>query len=912
MNVTAKGFLRLTLLPGIVPRFRELFQSGFGHIALYMAMIYRTVGLIPAGHPYLDVDNLGKFGIRNVMGLAASNLKFDRRHADQVAIFFILVLGIVLLFAQFGLLMFALFTGSAEAAGIFTPPDPSQDLAFILMDRVFGVPGLFNSCVAQNAVCLGSVHPDGAFPYPYHRAMHSIFSFYSYGLLVVAVIIVSYLTLLVVVETAQTGTPFGQRFNHVWTPLRIVAGLGLLIPLSSGLNTAQYLTLYTAKMGSGLASNGWHLFVNKTTSQSPTLLGSGDVLLGRPKSPMVSQDLIQFYTVVAACADAYKKMYGVEVQPYLIRGIFSQDPAMSLRAHAQSTWAPGILYKELSEWSGGDLTIRFGVHDETLYKQERGYVSPICGEITMRTIAQGAPAVMSATVLAESDNGYGFDNNPIDMLLSDYIQTFVLDLWAESTEGWGSMNRIGTWGQNINSRYLPIDRIPDAELPTSENKNRVMAWYQTRLQDSVAMAHNDTATRYPWAEDSRVYGWAGAGIWYNKIAQVNGDFVAAMYNIPRPTLYPRVMERVQAEKSKQNKFDSAEQRFEPVLADGTPIDLGDAKEALIAQSLAHAFAVWEDSTLACENRADGRVLCGGRATETGNVILDVAYLMLGANGLWEMRENEHVHPLAQLASLGRSLVEHGTISLGVAAGSGLMKILGRKTIIGGFAGAVSGAALSIAMIGLGVGIVLFYVIPLMPFLYFFFAVGGWVMGIFEAMVGIPLWALAHLKIDGDGFPTRASMNGYYLLLEIFIRPILIVFGLIAAVAIFYALVRTLNNVFDLAVSNLTGFDKGAAATVASGNMGSVSFYRGIMDQLFFTVLYAIVVYMTGQACFKLIDKIPNSVLRWMSAGVSGFGRGLQPPADNLVRNALVGSNVALNSAGNLMGKGNVSGSDDSA
>ena len=63
---------------------------------------------------------------------------------------------------------------------------------------------------------------------------------------------------------------------------------------------------------------------------------------------------------------------------------------------------------------------------------------------------------------------------------------------------------------------------------------------------------------------------------------------------------------------------------------------------------------------------------------------------------------------------------------------------------------------------------LFYIIPFMPFIYFFFAVGTWVKAIFEAMVGVPLWALAHIRIDGQGLPGDAAMNGYYLLLEIFV------------------------------------------------------------------------------------------------------------------------------------------------
>ena len=44
-----------------------------------------------------------------------------------------------------------------------------------------------------------------------------------------------------------------------------------------------------------------------------------------------------------------------------------------------------------------------------------------------------------------------------------------------------------------------------------------------------------------------------------------------------------------------------------------------------------------------------------------------------------------------------------------------------------------------------------YVLPLIPFIYFTFAVLGWVLELFEAIAAMPLWALAHLRIEGDRY-----------------------------------------------------------------------------------------------------------------------------------------------------------------
>jgi len=183
--------------------------------------------------------------------------------------------------------------------------------------------------------------------------------------------------------------------------------------------------------------------------------------------------------------------------------------------------------------------------------------------------------------------------------------------------------------------------------------------------------------------------------------------------------------------------------------------------------------------------------------------------------------------------------------------------------------AASSFILSTAFVGLTAGLVLYYIVPFLPFVYFFFAVTSWVKSIFEAMVGVPLWALAHLRIDGEGLPGNSAANGYFLLFEIFLRPILTIFGLVAATLIFTAQVRVLHFLWSIVTENLTGFDNDPTINVFGE--GRIAFKRSIVDQFFFQVIYAIIVYMMAIAAFKLIDKIPDNLLRWMGSQVSAFG-----------------------------------------
>jgi hypothetical protein len=270
-----------------------------------------------------------------------------------------------------------------------------------------------------------------------------------------------------------------------------------------------------------------------------------------------------------------------------------------------------------------------------------------------------------------------------------------------------------------------------------------------------------------------------------------------------------------------------------------------------------------------------------------------------------MCRNTDVNPLAQLSSLGRGLVEHSLRSFGMAAGlglgTGILGILDKS----GYTQALKSATsffVTFGSIGLLLGFLLFYVLPFLPFIYFFFAVMTWIKAIFEAMVGLPLWALAHLHIDGEGMPGQAALSGYHYILEIFLRPICILLGFLGGIVIFTAMVRVLNEIFYLVLANLSGHAVTSTTTgcfqppgAAAGTGPNVQEYkRGSIDEFFYTVIYTIVVYMIALPCFKLVDDIPDRVIRWFGSGIETFGSKDGDPAEGLMRNVAAGAAVMGN------------------
>ena len=99
---------------------------------------------------------------------------------------------------------------------------------------------------------------------PVYEGLQAILGFYSMAMMVVAVIIVLYYIMTVVGEAAKSGTPFGQRFNSLWAPIRLVIALGLL---STTWKRFEFRTIYyfASRKNGGLGWVQWYgqpLWVN--------------------------------------------------------------------------------------------------------------------------------------------------------------------------------------------------------------------------------------------------------------------------------------------------------------------------------------------------------------------------------------------------------------------------------------------------------------------------------------------------------------------------------------------------------------------------------------------------------------------------------------------------------------------------
>lgn len=881
---TTGQLIKYAALPGLLPRVGKLFFSGFAHIAMYMAVVFHAARLLPYNHPYLRSDSAGRYGIRHVLMEARRNLAIKRENVDQVIIYYTIVGGMFLLFAQFLMLGFSLFSGVAHASGItpaflqqfFSTPNATDDVAFVLLDLVFGVPGVFTdvgggvTCVAAGIPCFTNQNTTivASWPGAFHDGMLLLFQFYNTGILAVGLIVFLYLVATTVGETAVTGSPFGKRFNQGWAIPRMIFAIALLVivPFGSnnsfGMNVAQIMTLRIAKWGSGLATNAWATFNEELSAGGSSPMGQPQNLVVLPNPPHFNT-ILEWAYAVHACRWIEGWLRGPDGSKVIeIFQVYGNNAVpMPGGFQAAVTNARSVITPTTSAGSE-EIVIVIGEIDPA-YSEYRGSVRPICGELVIQIKDLATPGAQTVQEM--------FYDIVLEMLVNDDLFSFD--------------------GEAVARRFMPIiEKDPFAPVPFSDLlKADYVDYYDDLVREAILAGRADQIADPNWLPAVTDMGWGGAGIWYNRVAQFNGSYVASSHNLPTPKKYPEVMEQVRVERARESGWVTGIERFNPKMPDGSLVNLAHPDDIYAAMAYYYAVSAWQDQF----------------TQPTGNIFQDTITAVFGLEGLFNLVDNVNIHPLAQLVGVGRSLVESAKLNLGFSFGAGifggLANLLGR-TEIGGATISMAEFSVQVGLMLLSVGFILYYILPFMPFIYFFFAMMTWVKSVFEAMVGVPLWALAHIRIDGEGLPGSAGLDGYYLMFEVLIRPVLIVFGLLAGLAIFAAQVYVLHEIWHLAVTNLSGFD--GVATVGyqapvAGQTGSLEFLRDPVSSFFYTVLYAIIVYIQAVASFKLVDLIPDNILRWMGASVTSFGEIAKDPAEDLLTYAAAGSQIL----GGAIGKG---------
>lgn len=187
---------------------------------------------------------------------------------------------------------------------------------------------------------------------------------------------------------------------------------------------------------------------------------------------------------------------------------------------------------------------------------------------------------------------------------------------------------------------------------------------------------------------------------------------------------------------------------------------------------------------------------------------------------------------------------------------------------------------------MSIGFVTAYYVPFLPYIIFTLGAFGWLMTVIEAMVAAPIVALGIAHPEGHEAFGRGE-QAIMILLNVFLRPSMMVIGFIAAIILSYVAVQLLNLGFVNTLSAIQGsqgiqglYPSGLGNIVSQvlvsttyGGMTPVytqwtSLLSVIFQELIYIYLYILVV----QKSFNLVSILPDKVLRWVGGTAETTGQ----------------------------------------
>lgn len=234
------------------------------------------------------------------------------------------------------------------------------------------------------------------------------------------------------------------------------------------------------------------------------------------------------------------------------------------------------------------------------------------------------------------------------------------------------------------------------------------------------------------------------------------------------------------------------------------------------------------------------------------------------------------NPIVDLANMGAGFIQstlYSYLATLAVSGLGAFPLMGNVILILlAFLSPLYTAWLSYFV---SIGFTTCYYIPLLPYLIFTFGVIAWLFSVIEAMVAAPIMALGVSNPEGEGILGKGE-HGLMLLVNVFLRPSMMVIGFITAIALTYISIWVLNAGFDIAA----GFLKVNSSEMAKTGMGYENIYgiewgdfpfAQLLGCMFYVVIY-IGLYLTIiQKTFTLIFLLPDKVLRWIGGHPETIG-----------------------------------------
>jgi conjugal transfer/type IV secretion protein DotA/TraY len=762
-----------------------------------------------------------------------------------------------------GLLYIALLLISPELfAGVFDPPPTDKSVA--LLGVIFG----------SN---IGNLYLGGAA----NPILSQIMEKFNFIIVVVGTVIVSYVGIMATINTAQEGTAMGKKWSAVWIPMRSVAGMALMIPSpASGYSMIQVTVMWIVLQGIGAADQIWGIVLDGLSHGANIAaqnMGSQTPIKFDINNPTEQSKLVQQVLEAAICMEAYKAF---STQPNHTMGISAGSDWLRKNASFIKNWSKVDTIQDSKDPTSKCPSVKvsghsyFGLNNPTAPDADQA----ACGRFLVTGSVEASEFTGSACSTCEKDkDNAGKENcncsNEANCPTNEDLTKAAQLIYDTKLLAISSMltvlqplaqaivkNPVMAW--NSQGKYALVAQAPKAPPdPTSSTLfapgyfDMALNAYTQVLSGLIVPIGITTNPALNKAIQSGIKaGWVSAGSYYFVFNKAQSPHPFKDTRIPKidsvETLY--TLDNCTGCVDHATTHDKA---FDSGTLSRYSIDDNDLISLTQFVGYATDYIKSDSTTVASDLGFDASGLSGASDSMsianglTSQILHSFTQTMNGAQG---------TDPLLAHSQFGHSMMigaEATLITILVLPNVALIAaaFLDSTMIFGnGQTGTailmIADALMEVAAVILPflgalwtVGASLAIYTPLIPYMIFTMAVLGWLLTVVEAVIAAPLIALGLVVPSGDelGKLEHALM----LLANIFLRPMLMIFGFLLAGRVYNAIVQLVD-------------------------FGMMDVFNTINVNTMFSIVVIIALYATfiiglTNTAFSLIYAVPDKVLRWM-------------------------------------------------
>ncbi|WP_454727708.1 MULTISPECIES: DotA/TraY family protein [Cupriavidus] len=689
-------------------------------------------------------------------------------------------------------------------ANPFTPQQ--GDAAVDMLRLVFGsvmdniVPGVEKAAVTASSSMLAAA-----------------FRYFNSGVLMFGTLILTYVTVMGIVNTANDGEALGKRWSTFYTPLRTFTAAAALIPGSSGYAGIQIVMLIFVTYSIGFASNMW-TSINEYVMGTNVAKEAVKSIVKDPNFDSLALNALR----MSLCAN------GVNA------AMASVSPDSQLNLQYSRVPAPPV-----TTLDGGQInTTTFMFKDPKWPNSEVA-----CGKL-----------VMTSSYTAPPKDGSKLANDvapsikkAIDEVRARYVASFFTgEFSVQATQVAAAAIANGTTTIDSQTIAKLLDDLKDRQM------NDIVA----AVENAIAAENGGSVNKMTEK------GWVYAGSLYREIGRIkdavrnttvsSSEYVAGLANPLEPVLTGDSLsaanavyspyEAVAAELSKR-VFETASQTPSKVP------EVPKLKTNFTSSDFTDGGGFVDGIIKKYINQFSGWVLSGAihyledpdsdpimKVKNLGDWIAGVGEAM----AIWKAFATATMTAIAK--GLGNSAIP-GTAPLSGLAEGALATLVELWSLI-------SPSVLGLMYLGYYLGIW----IPMVPFFIFATGVVGWLVFVVEMMAAGMLWAAAHTTPAREDSFIGSQTQGYMLLMSGFFRPALMVIGLVASNTLLYPTTAYLNEAFLIQFRSLQANSITGPFTLAG-----------------YFLIYSMMISAAFMLLFSLPQALPDNVLRWIGAGVGDLG-----------------------------------------